>query len=245
MDNNCKDCGVALLNGVCYHCGRKGKIADKVFSEILVTTEPEVFSEKPLWKKILLIIAAPLILFASLAGAFNTRQPLWKRIFSTVSAFVVLIAVIIGLLIAYHPSFGGEVTFVCTNSPMQMFSDVPELATTTIVISRGQTIQYWIDENTFEWQVYVDNFWGTDWYVLDSDVRAWFEGSYSVGWFPPHTYWELVTITNNYIVTRLVYHYQNMTRDELDQLWYPDFRGIRRGDAIHFLQREGANCVRQ
>jgi len=226
MERKCHECGAPVLAKKCDYCGAKLKKKDTFVPAVVTTRETTDYQEQ-----------------SSPSPVQKTKFQKVVRVFNIVFGVVFGVGLIMALLDDFVPSFGEEMVFVCTNSPMT-FSDIPEVSTVTMIEAQGQTIIRWINQNTFERQVYTDYFWGAGWDLADEDVVDWFEGPNNVMWMVG-TYWELVSINEYYVVTNFIYEYQNMSREDLDSLWYPSFRSVRRGDAIRSLQSYGAECVRQ
>jgi len=134
------------------------------------------------------------------------------------------------------------VIYVCYNSPVHS-THAPNVTTVTTIEAHSLEVIRWIDRNTFNRQDYIDHYWGVGWYLFDDDIRSWFEGPNNVMSMAA-TYWELVEITDDYVITDFIWDYQNMRSIDIEAIWgQPTVPS--RGPIIRSLEEQGATCVRQ
>ena len=153
------------------------------------------------------------------------------------------VAVVIGLGIFVYQSFfqtGVSTVLVCENAPT-MTTEVSDVTTVVTIEARGHTLVRWIEQNTFPRQAYIDYYWGLGLHPTDTDIRGWFEGSGNV-MNMTGTYWELVSVDNEYVITDFIFDYENMLREDLDLFWVSGFSNVTLGSAIRGLEEKGAVC---
>lgn len=133
--------------------------------------------------------------------------------------------------------------YVCHGGPTHS-TLVEGVSTVTTIESRGQQISRWIDRDTFPRQAYIDHYWGLGWDLSDDDIREWFEGPYNVMSIEG-TYWELVEVNDEFVVTNFIWRYDNMSLDDLNAIWHDAFLFVTRAGVIRGLEEGGADCVRR
>jgi len=160
-----------------------------------------------------------------------------KKLASLFGWGIMVIFAIVLLVSHFNQEEPDELRYFCTfeTSPLGVEMVV-------IIESRGLAITRWIEEYTFPRQVYINQNWGQDWDLTDDDIREWYEGPENVTDIDG-TYWEIVSVDDEFVVIRFVYHYEVMSREDLDELWEPNFSGVNRHSAIRVLRDDGGICV--
>ena len=136
------------------------------------------------------------------------------------------------------------ITVVCNGAPTLT---TEAYGVTTIAIVEGThygRITRWIDQEIFPRQTFIDHYWGIGFTPSDDDIREWFE-DISDGLLWEGTYWELVSIDEEFIITNFIYDYENMAIAVLDEIWNVSFNYVTRMSAIRGLEDRGAVCVEQ
>ena len=144
-----------------------------------------------------------------------------------VGVFVIALIVGILLILNVNPTahvlrtwdFEYDTVYVCTNAPNTM-TQVNNVMTTTRIYGFEDELLLWQEETSFNREAYVAHYWhgGT---VRDRDIRSWFTGPNNVMNFP-HTYWELISVNSQTVVTRFSYVYLHMSNEEARELWHGD-----------------------
>jgi len=249
MEQRCQECGAPLVKKKCDYCGavsKKVKIKpiDKEHpfdpkntrTDSSVQEPPFVSDERSNDQEELKQQEVPPIDKEAEKRARRQKRNIW----------IAIIAIPL-LLIAHHlyqmlPPVGFKRIYTC-DMPLT-FVDEPSISAVITIESRGSTIMIWRERETFPRQAYIDYFWPPNFNPSNDDIRDWFEGSDNITDMDG-TYWELVSIDDNYVITNFVFEYQNMSRADLNDLWEPNFDHVSHRTAIEFLEREGATCVRQ
>ena len=173
----------------------------------------------------------------------SVLAPIWQKIIAISGGAAVLIFAVSIIFSQLNPTTTSEYRYVCHNAPTWTTA-APDVTTVTTVETYGTRIVRWIEQDTFLRQSYIDHYWAVGWDLSDDDIREWFEGPFNVMEMDG-TYWELVSLDENYVITNFIFDYENMSRADLDQLWDPNFSGVNRHTAIRVLEEQGAVCVRE
>jgi len=165
------------------------------------------------------------------------RSKTKKKLLAILSWGIMAVFLFIFLASQFNQSEPDELRYICT------FETSPTGVEMVVIIeSRGLAITKWIEEFTFPRQLYVDQHWGSDWDIIDDDIRSWYESSENITYMEG-TYWELVFVDDEFVVNRFVYHYEIMSREDLDSLWDPNFSGVNHYSAIRVLTEDGGICM--
>jgi len=224
MERKCYKYGAPIIGKKCDYCGSKNK---KVAEQSFVPKEigGELDSDGQVNQHPEVVVATK-----------------WHKFFSIVGAIAALLFVIGIIFSQLTPTTASEYRYVCSNTQAP---NIDGVTTVVIIESYGLRIRRWIEQDTFPRQTYIDHFWGLDWDVSDQDIIDWFEGPFNIMEMEG-TYWELVSIDDDFVITNFIYDYENMSRADLDQLWTPNFSGVNRHSAIRVLEEDrGAICVRE
>jgi len=169
--------------------------------------------------------------------------PSEQKIMSFFGIVAILIIFLSAALYRLDPTPPEKIEYVCYGA-LSRTTDASDVETTVIVQSLGAEISRWIERDTIVRQSYVDHYWGSGWDLSDRDIREWFEGPYNV-METEGTFWNLVSIDENYIVTDFIFDYLAMSESDLNRIWEPNFSRVNRNTAIRVLEDDGANCVRR
>lgn len=133
------------------------------------------------------------------------------------------------------------IVYVCYDAPTNS-TLADEVTTVTTIEAMGARIIRWTDRDTFLRQNYIDHYWGHGWDLSDNDIRDWFEGPFNVMGMHA-TYWRLIELTDEYVITDFIWDYQNMNQSDIDLIWQGG--NFSRVHVIIGLRMEGATCIRQ
>jgi len=226
MKGICFECGTPLISEKCYFCG---KIKKKSFTE----EETRPLSEEERFYQ----------------QCYDGIGVMSERWFKAITISGTIAALIIGVVfLLYHTIYTvssartptQEYRYVC--SPSQIY---PDIMAVTIIETYGTTIVRWIEEQTFPRKYFIANYLLMTEDVPDEEIIAFFYLVYLLEEFMEGTYWELVSVDEEYVIAHHIYNYENMSRSDLDQLWEPSFSGVNLNTAITFLRSQGAMCVRE
>lgn len=159
-----------------------------------------------------------------------------RKISSFLGLFIMVAFVVVMILSQLNQNESEDLRYICDHKPTDS-----GVETTTIIESRGFSITRWINRHHFPRQVYIDYMWGPGWDLSDDDIISWYEGPENVTEMDG-TYWELIAVNEDYVTVQFVYHYEVMSREDLDLLWDPNFSGVTHYSAIRSLTDEGAVC---
>ncbi|MCL1990287.1 MAG: hypothetical protein FWG67_05275 [Defluviitaleaceae bacterium] len=229
MKQKCQICNGRIQNERCAYCGAVVQTLDAVSNvDQSVEMDPARTSEAS---------TEQLARMDHLQQDDVPAKRKWKMSSFIGSSMALLVFMGVFVLAQLNQAAPEELRYLCTHEPTS--SGIEQV---TIIESYGLAITRWVEQYIFPRQVYIDYNWGVGWDLTDADIKDWYEGPENITEMEG-TYWELIAINDEFVTIQFVYHYEIMSRADLDLLWDPNFSGVNHHTAIRTLtEDEGAIC---
>lgn len=223
-EGKCDECGTPLMSNKCYYCER---------------TKEQPFSKEELarqhrnkWSNFLVILGT----IGSLILGYVRYDTIFSFPAPAMTPEDIIISEEADRLLEMFLST--ENSYVCHHLTFD-----PDVTTVSTIETYGITIVRWIQQDSYTRNAFIDIYLNQK-EASDEEIRAVFE-SYNSFVLIEGVYWELVSVDEHYVIADFILDYENMSKEDLDQLWESDSSGIDRFTAIAYLERHGATCVRE